>query len=1414
MSKVTSLMVSKRDNFYVRFFGVLVMLVGLSVSGVWGQTPFTATYTFGSNGNVASFTYNGTNYLGITMNAISKVGVTTSSSADNFRATTWPTAAAVDAGKYIGFTIDAVSGYKFTVNTISFGVGRSGTGTRNTVWKGSSDSYVALINNYTTLNASITNSSGVLSNPDGTSAYTGNILTLSSGYTDISTSCGFRMYMYSSEAGTGTAGLAGPITISGTFELTVSSYTVSYNSNGGSGTMTDASSPYTPGANVTVLTNTFTRSGFVFSGWNTAANGSGTSYANASTITGIAANTTLYAQWVSTDATLSALSSSAGTLSPSFSASTEPYTASVLNSTGSITVTPTRNQANATIQAQVNGGGYSAVTSGSASGALALNVGENTVNVLVTAQDGATTKTYTITVTREAALTAQAITFDALSAVTYGVAPFVVSATGGGSGNPVTFTSSDATVATCTGTNGTTVTILKAGSCSIYANQAGNGSYNSAPQVAQTLTVNTKALTIPDAAVTNKTYDGTNAAVITGTLTGIINSDDVTLSGTGTFADVNVANGIAVTSTSTLGGTKAVNYTLTQPTGLTANITKANQTITGVAATATKYVGDANYTFAAASTTSGTNALSYLSSDPAVASIDASSGLVQILTTGTTTITVSQAGSTNYNAATNATQTLTVNEPDPLIDFDTAGNWTAGSVAITSYALNHTYIQNNWTFTGGNALRNTTTAQDGFAGALGTYSWRLENASGVSWTATYNAQLATNKKFTGFGFDARRWDGSPVPAYTVEYSLNGGTSWDAATSIGSSGVIDNAALNNASNWITFNQSVSSNAGLPANNFVVRVKSAGTTERIMIDNFTYQITTLPLFTGTGEWTANGNWNTGSAPASDAQVVIDGDITINSSVSAGNITINSGKSLTISAGKQLTVTSGIVNNGTLLLKSDAAGTATLIDSYSAPTITATVQQHVTAGRNWYMSAPISAAGYGALNKGNVVEWNEGTKHWDDVTSGTLTPGKGYIQVSASSSGTIDFTGTTNSGPTTPITLTYNGVSQAGFNLVGNPYPSYLDWTLVNSGNASANMTTGTMWYRTINLNDKSAWTPNTAYSLNTIVYNGTRFYKVTTAGASAASGGPTTALTNIQDGSVVWNYEGSIYIFATVNSAGVPTPSTVSNLIPPMQAFWVKTSSRGGSFSFNNTMRSHNTGDANALKAPKNTASDMKLLRLKVTNGSGVDESIIYSSANALNTFDTSDSPKWFNTSSNQPEIYTQVGNEKLAINAMNEIGIGTEIPLGFFTEKANTFAITASEIKNFDSSIQILLKDKLTSVDFDLTNGKAYEFNSAVVNDVNRFSIIFRTLGSVNALDNTKLTNTNVFVNANGEIVIKTSAPLSTNANATVYNAFGQLVNTQSIINGKAVINVARTAGVYFVTVTSNGITSTQKLIIK
>ena len=91
----------------------------------------------------------------------------------------------------------------------------------------------------------------------------------------------------------------------------------------------------------------------------------------------------------SANADLAAIYLSRGSLSPSFNASTGSYTASVPNGTSTITVTPTVADPTATVK--VNG---TTVTSGSASTAIPLTVGSNTITAVTTAQDGTTTKTY------------------------------------------------------------------------------------------------------------------------------------------------------------------------------------------------------------------------------------------------------------------------------------------------------------------------------------------------------------------------------------------------------------------------------------------------------------------------------------------------------------------------------------------------------------------------------------------------------------------------------------------------------------------------------------------------------------------------------------------------------------------------------------------------------------------------------------------------------------------------------------------------------------------------------------------------------------------------------------------------------------------------------------------------------------
>ena len=83
------------------------------------------------------------------------------------------------------------------------------------------------------------------------------------------------------------------------------------------------------------------------------------------------------------------------------------------------------------------------------------------------------------------AMLSQAITFGSAPPVSVG-GTGTVSATGGASGNPVTFTST--TPGICK-VSGSTVTGVSAGACTIAANQAGNANYNAASQATQTFSV-------------------------------------------------------------------------------------------------------------------------------------------------------------------------------------------------------------------------------------------------------------------------------------------------------------------------------------------------------------------------------------------------------------------------------------------------------------------------------------------------------------------------------------------------------------------------------------------------------------------------------------------------------------------------------------------------------------------------------------------------------------------------------------------------------------------------------------------------------------------------------------------------------------------------------------------------------------
>lgn len=122
---------------------------------------------------------------------------------------------------------------------------------------------------------------------------------------------------------------------------------------------------------------------------------------------------------ISMDASLSGLSLSVGSINPMFVSSTTSY--ALTTSAASTTITATVNQVNATIT--VNG---AVLASGSASTAIVLAPGDTVITIIVTAQDGSTTQTYTVTLTQHAtdatlsslSLSAGAISPEFTSAIT------------------------------------------------------------------------------------------------------------------------------------------------------------------------------------------------------------------------------------------------------------------------------------------------------------------------------------------------------------------------------------------------------------------------------------------------------------------------------------------------------------------------------------------------------------------------------------------------------------------------------------------------------------------------------------------------------------------------------------------------------------------------------------------------------------------------------------------------------------------------------------------------------------------------------------------------------------------------------------------------------------------------------------
>ncbi len=219
-----------------------------------------------------------------------------------------------------------------------------------------------------------------------------------------------------------------------------------------------------------------------------------------------------------------------------------------------------------------------------------------------------------------------------------------------------------------TGTLANTTIYIRLAAGNLPGNYGGELTISGGDAVSQAIvvpasTVSPKQLTVSGAAVGPKTYDGTTAATITGTLNGVIDGDLVQFTGQGTFATPNAGTGISVTGGILLTGDDAHKYTIAQPTGLTGDILKADQSITFDALPSRSEAE----VFTVAATSSAGLPVSFASAD-GNASVAGATVTIRGPAGAVGTIRASQSGDGNYHPAPAVERSFSIVARDPATE--------------------------------------------------------------------------------------------------------------------------------------------------------------------------------------------------------------------------------------------------------------------------------------------------------------------------------------------------------------------------------------------------------------------------------------------------------------------------------------------------------------------------------------------------------------------------------------------------------------------------------------------------------------------------------------------------------------------------------------------------------------------------
>lgn len=580
-------------------------------------------------------------------------------------------------------------------------------------------------------------------------------------------------------------------------------------------------------------------------------------------------------------------------------------------------------------------------------------------------------------------------------------------------------------------------------------------------------------------------------------------------------------------------------------------------------------------------------------------------------------------------------------------------------------------------------------------------------------------------------------------------------------------------------------------------------------------YSFYSQTIPVTTNRTIIWNNNTWTNTTGPDATLDAIIRTPYYVKASTdefSVRNLTIESTGLLKIKSGHGITVAGDITTpNDKIIIESDASLTQTKLTNGNS-------DNKVIANRNvkmkmldyTYWSSPVkdqvllntsninatnSSGGFSPGTPNNrTYEYNEVNDKFRGTADSTFVPAKGYAIRGKAGYGTtltvdsLAFRGNLHNGDysiqiqKSKDTTINSVVYDHGYNLIGNPYPSNINFIKLfnlaqGNGVKNSDVIEGKAWFYT-NFSASGTQAGTT--------YQGNNYAIITLAGGSS----PT----------------------SLDSATGTPTPNEFIKLA---QGFIVRmrgaaptgSTPNTATLKFDNSVRTNNS-TGHFYNNNKNIGDEVNRYWLKIVSPYNIANTILIAHMDgATNEYDTDYDAELLTVGDDS--FYSKINAQKLQIQARaNPLAVEDVIALGTKYAMNGTYRIAMVAKEGiFATDQKIYLRDKSTNIYTDLTS-KDYSFDAVKGLDDSRFEIVYKN-NEVLGTDNTGKSDFVVYRDGDS-FVVKSSRILG---KIELYDVTGKLIQSKNMLSKECRFDSsAMISGVYIIKAENSGDIRTKKII--